>query len=143
MTQRIVECNWLQAKTDIAQLRREVFILEQGVPEDLEWDDKDEKARHFGIWQQGELIAYLRLVKLDPLSVKLTRMAVQKAVRNRGYGSELVEGVIGQCRSQGLAEIVLDAQLTARSFYQRQGFLAHGPVFWDAGIEHIAMSLQL
>lgn len=143
MTQTIVECNWRLSKAEIARLRREVFILEQGVPEDLEWDDKDETAVHFGIWQQGELLAYLRLVKIDPLQAKLTRMAVKKTERGRGYGSELVGEIIEYCRNQGFSEIVLDAQLTARNFYQRLGFLAHGPVFWDAGIEHIAMNMRL
>ncbi|MEY4588702.1 MAG: hypothetical protein RL497_778 [Pseudomonadota bacterium] len=143
MTPRITEALWPESWQAIAQLRREVFILEQQVPEDLEWDDADAQARHFCLWLEADLAAYGRLVLPEAGKGKLTRMAVRREWRRQGLGGALLRHVITQAVGLRLQYLVLDAQLAAVPFYQRQGFVAWGEVFMDAGIEHVAMTLQL
>lgn len=168
MTPRITHSAWPAHQDAIHQLRRAVFIIEQQVPEALEWDDLDVFARHFCLWQQNRLVAYARLLFLtEPQAVfnpphgltpvqaygapdglaggsgKLTRMAVCKSARGQGLGRLLLCDLIAWARQAGLCQLSLDAQLQAEGFYQREGFVACGEVFWDAGIEHRHMTLSL
>lgn len=143
MTLQITDTLWPTHKEAISQLRREVFIQEQQVPEALEWDDEDTAARHFCLWQGEALAAYARLLLLEGNSGKLTRMAVRQPQRGAGLGRHLVGHIITWARQAGLHSLVLDAQLQAQGFYERQQFVAGGEVFWDAGIEHRHMALVL
>ncbi|HMW48246.1 MAG TPA: GNAT family N-acetyltransferase [Cellvibrionaceae bacterium] len=143
MTQRITDTAWPAHQLAISQLRRAVFIDEQQVPEALEWDDKDEAARHFCLWQGETLAAYARLLMLEGNTGKVTRMAVSQSQRGVGLGQHLVQHIIAWARQAGLKTLVLEAQVQAQGFYERQQFVASGEVFWDAGIEHRHMALRL
>jgi len=143
MTLQITETSWPAHQLAITQLRREVFILEQQVPEALEWDDADASARHVCLWQNDQLLAYARLLTLTSDTGKLTRMAVKQSFRGQGLGRQLLQRVIARAQALGFKCLLLDAQLQAIGFYQRQGFTAFGELFWDAGIEHRSMQLAL
>lgn len=143
MTQRITDSAWPAHEQAIAQLRRAVFIEEQQVPESLEWDYEDAKARHFCLWQGEVLAAYARLLFPASGTGKLTRMAVCRSLRGRGLGRDLLQHIVSWARQAGLAELVLDAQIQAEGFYAQQQFVAGGEVFLDAGIEHRHMALSL
>jgi predicted GNAT family N-acyltransferase len=143
MTLRIVEAAWPEGQLAIEQLRRKVFILEQQVPEALEWDNADADATHFCLFDNSELIAYGRLL-LPAVEVgKLTRMAVELSRRRQELGTLLLLHIIKTAQDLGLTKLKLDAQLQAVDFYRRQGFVPEGAVFWDAGIEHVTMALKL
>ena len=143
MTHLITNTAWPAHQREISQLRRGVFIQEQQVPESLEWDDQDETARHFCLWQGDALAAYARVLMIDGHTGKLTRMAVSRTLRGMGMGQHLVLHIVSWARQEGLRALVLDAQLQAQGFYERQHFVASGEVFWDAGIEHRHMALAL
>jgi predicted GNAT family N-acyltransferase len=143
MTPNIVEVVWPEARHAIEQLRREVFIVEQQVPAELEWDDADAWARHFCLWHEAQLIAYARLLLPAAGKGKLTRMAVKRPWRQQGLGTLLLQHIIKRAAQLSLVRLDLDAQLHAVPFYQRLGFVPIGEVFWDAGIEHIAMEQVL
>lgn len=125
-------------------LRHEVFVLEQGVPGHLERDEHDEAADHvLALEQSGRCVATGRLVVLDPRTGKVGRMAVEATVRGKGAGRAVLEELERIAVERGLREIVLHAQLSARGFYDRAGYLPEGEVFEEAGIEHLAMRKRL
>ncbi len=134
----VINLSWAAHQLAIAKIRRDVFIVEQGVPEELEWDEYDQSASHFGVIDSvnhEDLIAYGRLLPTG----KLTRMAVALSHRRHGHGSALVNHALSLAKSRALLDVHLDAQLTAMPFYRKLGFKAFGNPFWDAGIEHMAM----
>lgn len=130
---------WPQHRSAITALRTEVFIEEQAVPAAEEWDDLDSGAQHLGIWRDGELVAYSRLLP----SGKLTRMAVAAGDRGRGLGSALLQFALDRARAKRYSRVFLHAQWAARGLYLRAGFEVDGPEFLEAGIRHLPMQLAL
>jgi predicted GNAT family N-acyltransferase len=119
-------------------LRHEVFVVEQGVPEELEVDEDDKGAAHLAALSDGNVIGTLRMVR-HGRTVKIGRMAVSASSRKRGIGRELMEFAADAAFRGGAEEVILGAQLTAREFYTRFGYAEEGAVFDDAGIPHVMM----
>jgi predicted GNAT family N-acyltransferase len=121
-------------------IRLEVFVREQAVPESLEWDDLDPLSFHLlARDERGEPIGCARLTPHG----KIGRVAVRQPWRGQGVGLGLLRSLVARARGQGRADVVLDAQVSAVAFYEREGFVAHGEPFEDAGIVHRAMRLGL
>ncbi|GMR01629.1 MAG: GNAT family N-acetyltransferase [Gammaproteobacteria bacterium] len=127
--------DWQTDRKILSQIRRAVFIEEQKVPEELEWDEFDDSSIHFLVTQEYQPIACARL-KHDG---QIGRMAVLAKHRNQGAGSELLQFVLKQAGEQKLEKVYLHAQLTAISFYKKQGFIAAGDIFYEANIPHREM----
>jgi len=121
------------------RLRREVFVEEQGVPEEEEWDGRDGEALHFLAIRDKTPVGTARLRMLPDGVAKVERVAVRRDLRGRGVGRLLMEAVERRARQLGAREAALGAQVTAIPFYQRLGWTAEGPVFLDAGIPHRRM----
>ena len=136
---QILPRRWNDDSAALAAIRREVFIDEQNVPEDLEWDGEDTYARHWLALINNEPVGTVRLLRNGHVG----RMAVRKAWRNQGIGAALLRAVIGEAFAQDLRELFLHAQTHAVDFYARHGFIAEGPEFMDAGIPHRTMRLLL
>ncbi|MFE2557510.1 GNAT family N-acetyltransferase [Streptomyces sp. NPDC059352] len=134
-------------------VRREVFVEEQGVPQELEYDTYDETAVHvLAVRADGLPLGTGRLLygadALDrtggDASVgSLGRLAVGKAARGLGIGAAIVRAIEGAARERGLAAVDLHAQTHALGFYERLGYEAYGPEFPDAGMPHRAMRRAL
>lgn len=125
------------------QLRRSVFIEEQGVSEADEVDDKDEEAIHILATVDGTPMGSARLL-LSGETGKIGRVCVLAAARGTGLGAALMEAAIAELRRQpGITRAKLGAQTHALGFYERLGFTAEGPVYDDAGIPHRDMVLVL
>lgn len=131
--------DWQRDCAALSHVRRVVFIDEQQVPEELEWDGEDSAARHWLAWHGSAPIGTVRL----RTGGHIGRMAVLKAYRRDGVGSRLLRAAIEAARLQGLTEVHLDAQVQALDFYARHGFVAAGEEFMDAGIAHRGMRLRL
>ena len=132
--------NWGASRDELRALRREVFIEEQHVPEELEWDDGDERAYHvLATSLEGRTIGTGRL-KLDG---QIGRMAVARDWRRRGVGAAILQTLVDLARKEGCSLVRLHAQTHALDFYARQGFVAVGGEFEEAGIAHRAMELRL
>ena len=117
-------------------LRTAVFVIEQGVPPELELDEYDAVSQHaIAADQVNTVVATGRLLPDGHIG----RMAVAHSERGNGLGTAVLMALIDKARRMGLNRVVLHAQLTARGFYTRNGFTAFGPMFMDAGIEHVAM----
>ncbi len=129
---------WTDAPSSVKQLRREVFIEEQDVPESLEWDESDAIAQHFLASIDGKFVAVARLIICDGLG-KIGRIAVSKAFRGKGIAPQLILEIMREGLTQGCTEFYLSAQTQAQSLYQKLGFFYSGETYLDAGIEHIDM----
>lgn len=135
MSLRIVLGAWDQQRQAAAALRHQVFVVEQGVPAELELDEMDAQSLHAVAYQDGVPVATGRLLPDGHIG----RMAVRQHARGAGTGSLVLCALMDEARRRGDRDVVLHAQLSAREFYARHGFEPEGEVFMDAGIEHIAM----
>lgn len=136
---RIEQVSWTDAKPPLARIRRKVFIEEQQVPEELEWDGEDAEALHLLAYKGDTPIGTVRMLADGHVG----RMAVLKEYRQQGIGWLLMQEIISLARQQGLLRLALSAQTHAIEFYQRLGFIAQGDTFLDAGIPHRQMTLLL
>lgn len=131
------EGDW-QALGDIASLiRRVVFIDEQQVPQDEEWDGQDPACHHFLAYLDGKPVGTARLLPDGHIG----RVAVLAEARGAGIGGQLMAAAIATAQRAGHPQVALSSQLHALAFYERLGFIAHGEVFMDAGIAHREMTL--
>ena len=132
--------NWNATRDKLRALRRAVFIEEQRVPEELEWDDADEHAYHvLAVSEEGEPIGTGRL-KLDG---HIGRMAVARKWRRRGVGAAILQFLLELARKEGCMVVRLHAQTHAIPFYAKYGFETVGEEFDEAGIPHRMMELKL
>ncbi|MFF8828992.1 GNAT family N-acetyltransferase [Streptomyces sp. NPDC015131] len=131
-------------------VRREVFVGEQGVPEEIEYDAYDATAVHVLAVRRadGAALGTGRLLYGADAAGKtggaegvgsLGRLAVSRAARGLGVGAALVRAVEDAARARGLTAVDLHAQTHALGFYERLGYEAYGGEFPDAGIPHRAM----
>ncbi|MFC4499041.1 MULTISPECIES: GNAT family N-acetyltransferase [Streptomyces] len=135
-------------------VRKEVFVREQGVPEDLEYDAYDAGALHvLAVREDGVSLGTGRLLygpeaagekTGGDLSVgSLGRLAVTREARGLGVGVALVRAIEDAARARGLAAVDLHAQTQALGFYERLGYTAYGPEELEAGIPHRSMRRSL
>ncbi len=133
------QVTWSDARLELAAVRRTVFIEEQGVPEELEWDEDDADAVHaLARTPQEVAIGTARLLR----DGRIGRMAVVKSWRGRGVGSAILRFLIQAAARLGHPLPRLHAQTHALSFYARHGFAAVGEEFMEAGIPHRATVLS-
>ena len=133
-------CRWADAADALRRIRYDVFVIEQQVPEVLEWDEADADSMHaLASDAAGEPIGCARLLRDGHIG----RVAVVRAWRERGVGTALMLELIAAARSRGDAEVIVNAQVSAMPFYERHGFIASGDVFEEVGIAHRVMTRAL
>lgn len=136
--------DWATLGSDAQAIRTAVFVQEQQIPADLEWDDADAQALHAVAYNRlGQALATGRLLAHAPGVAKIGRMAVSRVVRSSGIGRHVLDALIAAAVASGDREVLLHAQLSAESFYRRAGFQPRGEVFEEAGIAHIEMVRSL
>ena len=137
---RVKLVDWVDAEPLIRPVRETVFIHEQAVPEELEWDGLDPQCAHVLAWNdQADAIGTARMQANGTIG----RMAVLKDWRGRGAGRALLEALLDCAVRQGLTRVTLSAQTHAIGFYERAGFHVVGELFIDAGIPHRKMVKEL
>ena len=127
--------DWETEASDLKTIRTVVFIEEQNVPVELEWDGLDAECTHFIVRSNSKAIATARL-KPDG---QIGRMAVLKPYRGLGVGTRLLTTVLTHATKTSLNRVYLHAQVQVVGFYQAFGFTTEGEEFMDAGIPHRAM----
>ena len=125
-------------REDAFAVRIAVFVDEQQIPREEELDDADATAVHCVAYVDGAPVAAGRLIVGDGYG-KIGRMAVLASHRGTGLGAQVLEALEGEGVARGLREFRLSAQLSARGFYDRAGYVADGDVYDEVGIPHIAM----
>jgi YbgC/YbaW family acyl-CoA thioester hydrolase len=125
-------------------IRTEVFIDEQKIPAEMEWDAADAGCVHAVAYNRfGLALATGRLLQHVPGVAKIGRMAVRQAMRGSGVGRHVLDALMKAARARGDREAILHAQASAVSFYLRAGFVTRGPEFDEAGIPHVEMVRSL
>jgi predicted GNAT family N-acyltransferase len=131
---------WHDGEPLLRAVREAVFMREQGVTAELEWDGLDETCHHaLALSSKGDAIGCGRLTPDGHIG----RIAVLPEWRGKMVGSALLEALLDYARSLHHTQVEVEAQVQALPFYQRFGFEAEGEAFMDAGIPHRKMSLRL
>jgi YbgC/YbaW family acyl-CoA thioester hydrolase len=135
---------WAQLGEAARLVRTEVFVQEQQIPLELEWDEDDATALHAVAYNRlGMPVATGRLLQHGPNVAKIGRMAVSRVLRGSGLGRDLLHALMDAARKRGDRQVVLHAQRSAEGFYRQLGFEGQGEPFEEAGIPHLEMSRAL
>jgi YbgC/YbaW family acyl-CoA thioester hydrolase len=136
--------DWAALGEEAQRIRQAVFVEEQKIPAEMEWDSADAACVHAVARNRlGRALATGRLLEHVPGVAKIGRMAVLAPMRGSRVGREVLEALMQAGRSHGYREVLLHAQLSAEGFYTRAGFQRRGPVFEEAGIAHVEMVREL
>ena len=138
MTTDIIVAQTDAQREDAFAVRIAVFVEEQQIPREEELDEADATAVHCVGYVNGTPVAAGRLVVGDGYG-KVGRMAVLAPHRGTGMGARVLEALEREGVARGLREFRLSAQLSARGFYDRAGYVADGDLYDEVGIPHIAM----
>tara|TARA_R110000796_G_scaffold31633_11_gene83745 strand:- start:3394 stop:4413 length:1020 start_codon:yes stop_codon:yes gene_type:complete len=133
----ITTVDWVNGKA-LRDIRQQVFIDEQQVPADLEWDTQDESATHFLLYYQAQPAATARLLSDGHIG----RVAVLAHYRGLGLGAAIMRHVMEYAQTSGMRELILSAQVHAAAFYRKLGFVCCSEEYEDAGIAHQDMCWQ-
>ena len=131
---------WKELEAAARPIRSEVFIAEQQIPAEMEWDEGDADAVHAVAFNRlGRALGTGRMLEHVPGVAKIGRMAVSGSFRHGGVGRAVLDALLDAAKARGDREAVLHAQITAAPFYERAGFARRGPEFDEAGIAHVEM----
>jgi predicted GNAT family N-acyltransferase len=132
--------SWDELGPQARRIRFEVFVVEQGVPPELEIDSMDPDSVHaVASRPPGPIVGTGRLLPDGHIG----RIAVAREARGQGVGAALLLNLMEAARERGHLEVELFSQVHAQPFYERFGFVAVGPHFDDAGIAHVPMRARL
>ncbi|KGS13908.1 MULTISPECIES: GNAT family N-acetyltransferase [Pseudomonas syringae group] len=134
----VAAAQWQKNNADIRRIRESVFIVEQSVPAELEWDAEDADAVHFLAYEGDYAIGTARLLN----GGEIGRLSVLKDWRGLRVGEMLLEAVLLEAEKRGFTTLRLSAQVQAVEFYQRYGFQITSKEFLEAGLPHVDMLRQ-
>jgi predicted GNAT family N-acyltransferase len=132
--------SWDELEEPVRRIRLEVFVFEQGVPPELEFDSIDPLCVHAVASRSGG--AVMGTGRLLP-DGHIGRVAVMREARGQGVGGVLLLRLMAAARERGHREVELFSQVRAQRFYERFGFVVVGPQFDDVGIAHVPMRAAL
>ena len=135
----IKEVAYTESKEFIHQVRKRVFIIEQKVPPELEFDEADPVSTHVVAFIDARPVATGRISR----DGRIGRMAVLKSFRKKGIGQKILQKLIEIGHRNGLKKLYLSSQCHAIPFYEKAGFTAQGPVYEEAGIDHRLMERRI
>ncbi|WP_373686326.1 GNAT family N-acetyltransferase [Acinetobacter sp. YH12025] len=130
---------WEQLASAARPIREQVFILEQQISPEDEWDAEDEISLHFIVHDGIKAVATARLLKNNSIG----RVAVLKAYRGQGVGKFLMQAIIEQAKLEQREYLKLSSQVHAIAFYAALGFVVEGDEYLDCGIQHQDMYMAL
>ena len=136
--------DWAHLQSAAQQVRTAVFVQEQGIAPEDEWDADDATALHAVLFDlNGQPLGNARLLQPSAGLAKIGRMAVLRDARALGYGARLLKSLLFEAKRRGDKEVRLSAQLTAVKFYERHGFFPVGEPFDEVEIPHVEMRLKI
>lgn len=136
--------DWNSLRDAASLVRTKVFVEEQGISQEDEWDEADATAVHAVVHNRlGQEVGTGRLLHESPGVARIGRMAVLHSLRGAGIGQAVVSALEQAARSRGDTQVVLSAQRSAESFYRNLGYLPNGEPYEEVGIAHIPMVRSL
>ena len=141
---RIQVGTWQALERDAAAVRTEVFVEEQGIAREDEWDEADKTAVHAVVYNGMNMpLATGRLLVAAPGVSKIGRMAAKRVLRGNHFGKQVLDALTNAAQARGDHEVLLHAQQSAAGFYEKSGFKVRGEPFDEVGITHIEMFKSL
>jgi YbgC/YbaW family acyl-CoA thioester hydrolase len=132
--------DWQTLGRDASHVRTEVFVEEQGISREDEWDAADTTAIHAVVYNRMQMpLATGRLLVYKPGIGKIGRMAAKRVLRGSGLGRQVLDALCAKAKARGDKEIILHAQQSAAAFYAKSGFAQRGDPFTEVGIAHLEM----
>jgi len=131
--------DWKSEENDIINVRTQVFVKEQNVPEELERDGKDPSMIHILAFYKGSAVGTARM----SMDGHIGRVAVLKQMRGQSIGALMMKELENQAVLHSMDHVHLNAQIHARGFYESRGYKVEGDVFMEAGIPHIHMNKNI
>jgi len=132
----VLTSDWNSSKAQLSFVRKQVFIIEQGIPAEDEWDEHDQDAVHFVSFGTTAVpTGVCRLLNNGHIG----RLAVLPAYRLQGYGEMLLQKAVQVAREIGIKKVFLDAQVEAQVFYEKHHFKTDGKAFLEATKLHVRM----
>ncbi len=138
---RVVETD--RERMDAFDVRRAVFVEEQGVDEDIEYDEHENSATHFVAYEDEKPVGAARLREPEDGLGKVERVAVLAMHRANGVGGALMDAVERSAQAVGMTKLTLHSQTRAAAFYEHLGYDRYGEVFEEAGIPHVKMEKSI
>ena len=135
----VVVGDWHSLQQHAQHIRELIFILEQDIAPEDEWDDQDPISTHFVVYDADQPIATARLLSNDHVG----RVAVLKEYRSKGIGKLVMQEIIALAKQQQRKELILSSQVHATQFYSGLGFAVQGESYLDCGIPHVDMVMTL
>ena len=136
--------DWQALGADAGELRKQVFVNEQGISESEEWDAADATAVHAVVLNRlGQALATGRLLVAAPQVAKIGRMATHRVMRGSGLGNSVLQALMQRAQDRGDTQVRLQAQRSAAAFYAKAGFVETGEPYNEVGIAHIDMVKSL
>jgi predicted GNAT family N-acyltransferase len=136
----IRSASWQADRARLEYVRRQVFIIEQKIPESEEWDDADENSSHVLAFSKKRDV--VGTGRLEPTG-KIARLAVVGEYRGQGVGSAMLIRLVEEARQRGFDQVYLHAQTHALNFYKKFGFVSDEEIFSEGGIPHVVAHLDL
>ena len=136
----IQSATWQDDHDEIAFVRRQVFIIEQKIPESEEWDDADENSSHVLVFSEKRDV--VGTGRIEP-NGKIARLAVIAEYRGQGVGSAMLTRLVEEARKKGFSQVFLHAQTHTLNFYKKFGFVSDEEIFCEGGIPHVLARLDL
>ncbi|NQT27819.1 GNAT family N-acetyltransferase [candidate division KSB1 bacterium] len=137
---RIEIVKYSDYQDEIIRIRHDVFVIGQNVPPDLEIDGKDSECVQVLVWDDQDRPIATGRMQMDG---KIGRMAVLQPNRGQGIGRRMLDVFIEHARSNNYEKVYLNSQMQATPFYEKAGFQSKGKIFYEAGIPHVKMMLNL
>ena len=131
--------DWTSDYDTIRSIRHRVFVEEQSVPADIEWDEHESSAQHFLVFRNDKAVGTGRITG----DGKIGRMAILPGARGVGAGLQLLKFICKFARAEGQKCVYLNAQSHAIPFYAKAGFTPVGDEFIEANIPHVRMERAL
>lgn len=133
----LVIADWATLQKDAQAIRYEVFVIEQKIPADLEWDAADAECLHAVAYDgNGKAVGTGRLLP----DAHIGRMAVLATARGLGVGAKILRALMVEAQARGEQAVRLNAQQSAENFYLKEGFARDGEIFEESGIPHVSMA---
>lgn len=133
---RLVIADWATLQKDAQGVRYAVFVIEQKIPAELEWDAADAQCLHAVAYDaDGKAVGTGRLLP----DAHIGRMAVLATGRGQGVGAKILRALMKEAQARGDQAVRLNAQQSAENFYLKEGFVRDGELFEEAGIPHVSM----
>ena len=137
---KVLTSDWNSSTDQLTFVRKQVFIIEQGIAPKDEWDEHDQEAVHFVSF--GTTAVPTGTCRLTE-DGQIGRLAVLPAYRHQGYGEMLLNRAVKVAREMGIRTVFLHAQVDVQTFYEKQNFHTDGKVFLEAGKMHIRMIREI